>query len=90
MEFFTRVISAIASGSGFAALDVKTIIMLFIACVLLYMGIGKGYEPLLMVPIGFGKNCFRREEKGFKLNNQADVRRQELYQGAGTGFVIIK
>ena len=54
MEFFTRVISAIASGSGFAALDVKTIIMLFIACVLLYMGIGKGYEPLLMVPIGFG------------------------------------
>ena len=54
MDFFTRVISAIASGSGFAALDVKTIIMLFIACVLLYMGIGKGYEPLLMVPIGFG------------------------------------
>ncbi len=54
MEFFTRVITAIASGSGFAALDVKTIIMLFIACVLLYMGIGKGYEPLLMVPIGFG------------------------------------
>ena len=54
MEFFTRVISAIASGSGFAALDVKTIIMLFIACVLLYMGIGKGYEPLLMVPIAFG------------------------------------
>ena len=54
MDFFVRVITAIASGSGFAALDVKTIIMLFIACVLLYMGIGKGYEPLLMVPIGFG------------------------------------
>ena len=54
MEFFTRVISAIASGSGFAALDWKTVLMLFIACVLLYMGIGKGYEPLLMVPIGFG------------------------------------
>ena len=28
--------------------------MLIIACVLLYMGIGKGFEPLLMVPIGFG------------------------------------
>ena len=54
MEFFTRVISAIASGSGFAALDWKTALMLFIACVLLYMGIGKGYEPLLMVPIAFG------------------------------------
>ena len=54
MEFFTRVISAIASGSGFAALDWKTVLMLIIACVLLYMGIGKGFEPLLMVPIGFG------------------------------------
>ena len=54
MVFFTRVISAIASGSGFAALDWKTVLMLFIACVLLYMGIGKGFEPLLMVPIGFG------------------------------------
>ena len=28
--------------------------MLAIACVLLYMGIGKGFEPLLLVPIAFG------------------------------------
>jgi oxaloacetate decarboxylase beta subunit len=28
--------------------------MLVIACVLLYLGIEKGYEPLLLVPIGFG------------------------------------
>ena len=54
MEFFVEVITAIASGSGFAALDIKTVIMLFIACVLLYMGIGKGFEPLLLVPIAFG------------------------------------
>ena len=54
MEFFTRVIVAIASGSGFAALDWKTALMLVIACVLLYMGIGKGFEPLLLVPIAFG------------------------------------
>lgn len=54
MEFFTRVITAIASGSGFAALDWKAVLMLFIACVLLYMGIGKGFEPLLLVPIAFG------------------------------------
>ena len=54
MDFFVRVITAIASGSGFAALDWKTALMLFIACVLLYMGIGKGFEPLLLVPIAFG------------------------------------
>lgn len=28
--------------------------MLLIGCLLLYLGISKGYEPLLLVPIGFG------------------------------------
>ena len=56
MEFFGDVLSAIFGGSGFAALptDWRQVLMIFIACVLLYMGIGKGYEPLLMVPIAFG------------------------------------
>ena len=42
MDFLAEVVTKIAQGSGFAALDIKTIIMLFIACVLLYLGIGKG------------------------------------------------
>ena len=54
MEFLKEVIFAIAGGSGFAALDWKTVVMLVIACVLLYMGIVKGFEPLLLVPIAFG------------------------------------
>ena len=54
MGFFVEVLQAIFGGSGFAALDWRTVVMLGIACVLLYMGIGKGYEPLLMVPIAFG------------------------------------
>ena len=54
MTFFTDVLTAILGSSGFANLDIKTIIMLFIACVLLYMGIGKKFEPLLLVPIAFG------------------------------------
>jgi len=42
--------------SGFAGLieDPRQLIMIVIACVLLYMGIGKKYEPLLLVPIAFG------------------------------------
>lgn len=42
--------------SGFAGLvrEPKTIIMILIACVLLYLGIVKKYEPLLLVPIAFG------------------------------------
>ena len=30
------------------------VIMIAVACALLYLGIEKGYEPLLLVPIGFG------------------------------------
>ena len=54
MDFLVEVVTKIAQGSGFAALDIKTVIMLGVACVLLYMGIGKGFEPLLLVPIAFG------------------------------------
>ena len=54
MNFVVEVLTKIMQGSGFAALDWRTVLMLLIACVLLYMGIVKGYEPLLMVPIAFG------------------------------------
>ena len=39
---------------GVVNLSIGHVIMLVIACVLLYLGIAKGYEPLLLVPIGFG------------------------------------
>jgi len=32
----------------------KSIVMILIACVLLYLAIGKGFEPLLLIPIAFG------------------------------------
>lgn len=32
----------------------KTLIMILIACFLMYLAIGKGYEPLLLLPIAFG------------------------------------
>jgi carboxybiotin decarboxylase len=51
--------STLASGLqalflGVANLGLGHVIMIVIACLLLYLGIGKGYEPLLLVPIGFG------------------------------------
>ena len=51
-----EMITTIAKSSGFGMLiaDPRYIIMIVIACVLLYLGIVKGFEPLLMVPIGFG------------------------------------
>ncbi|MBT7855340.1 MAG: sodium ion-translocating decarboxylase subunit beta [Nitrospinaceae bacterium] len=40
--------------TGFAQLAHGDILMLSIACVLLYLAIQKGFEPLLLLPIGFG------------------------------------
>jgi len=40
--------------TGYLNLQANDIIMLLIACVLLYLGIAKKYEPLLLVPISFG------------------------------------
>jgi len=51
--------SALVSGvqglfAGVVSITIWQIVMLVIASVLLYLGIKKGYEPLLLVPIGFG------------------------------------
>ena len=57
MEFsFTTVLGKILGESGFAgfASDPRNLIMILIAFVLLYMGIVKKFEPLLLVPIAFG------------------------------------
>jgi carboxybiotin decarboxylase len=40
--------------SGFAALTWQSLLMIFIACVLIYLAIGKKFEPLLLLPIAFG------------------------------------
>ncbi len=42
--------------TGFAmiAADWKVLVMILIACVLAYLAIGKGFEPLLLLPIAFG------------------------------------
>jgi len=40
--------------TGFAQLNWGTIIMLLVACVLLYLAIVKKFEPLLLLPIAFG------------------------------------
>lgn len=40
--------------TGFAYMDFSYLIMLIIGFVFLWLGIAKDYEPLLLVPIGFG------------------------------------
>ena len=39
---------------GIVNLDYRSAIMIVVACLFLYLAISKGFEPLLLVPIGFG------------------------------------
>ncbi|BCS80322.1 sodium ion-translocating decarboxylase subunit beta [Anaerocellum diazotrophicum] len=57
MEFFnmiTKAISDILTTSGFAKITLGQAIMLAISCILIYLAIGKKFEPLLLLPIAFG------------------------------------
>jgi len=56
MNAMLDTISGIWNGSGFAGLldDPRQLIMIIAACALLYLGIVKKFEPLLLVGIAFG------------------------------------
>lgn len=42
------------SNTGFALADYRYIVMILVGLIFIYLGIAKHYEPLLLVPIGFG------------------------------------
>jgi carboxybiotin decarboxylase len=46
--------TALLQGSGFAALTWQNLVMFIVAGVLIYLAVTRNYEPLLLVPIGFG------------------------------------
>ena len=54
MELFTGTIGGIIGTSGFAMMDIKSLIMIALSCLLLYLGIVKKFEPLLLAGIAFG------------------------------------
>ena len=73
-----KIISA-ASNSGaitIGSVDIGTIIMIGVACLLVYLAIGKKFEPLLLLPIAFG----------MLLANMpgANLLHNELFVGDGT------
>ena len=55
MQLIVETFKGVWESSGIAALvDVRQLIMILLACVLLYLGIVKKFEPLLLVGIAFG------------------------------------
>jgi oxaloacetate decarboxylase beta subunit len=47
-------LAALIAGSGFAGLTWQNAVMFVVAGVLIYLAVTRNYEPLLLVPIGFG------------------------------------
>ena len=63
----SRLFSSVAdfiSLTGFSSLGYGDVLMLAISCLLLYLAIQKGFEPLLLVPIGFGMLLSNLPETG--------------------------
>jgi sodium ion-translocating decarboxylase beta subunit len=52
MDVFISALSSLVQ--GFASLTWQGVVMILLGCLLLYLGIAKKFEPLLLVPIGFG------------------------------------
>lgn len=50
----SEALSDLVMSTGLVNLDVGSVIMILVSFVLLYLAIHKGYEPLLLLPIGFG------------------------------------
>ncbi len=84
--------------TGFANLTIGHVIMLTVACILLYLAVVKKYEPLLLVPIGFGmllanipitglmaEPIYEMTDKGYELKQLGGLL-YYLYQGNKLGI----
>ena len=54
MDAFFVALASVWADSGFAAFTLGNFIMIIIGIILLYLAIGKEFEPLLLTPIAFG------------------------------------
>ncbi len=54
MDYVVNTLSNLLQQTAFLNLTTGNLIMIAVACFFLYLAIGKGFEPLLLVPISFG------------------------------------
>ncbi|MDD1791829.1 sodium ion-translocating decarboxylase subunit beta [Enterovibrio makurazakiensis] len=55
-------------GTGLANFQIGQLVMIFVGCMLLFLAIRKGFEPLLLLPIGFGAILANIPEVGLANN----------------------
>ena len=88
------VIQKLLSTTGFSMLfeDPRPLVMILVACVLLYLAIRKGFEPLLLIPIAFGmllSNLPGTEMYHAALFEGGHVHWAEFSETAGIIFTLV-
>ena len=85
---FKKVVSDFIAGTGFAGFFAqggwKSLVMILIAFVLLYLAIKKKYEPLLLLPIAFGMMLANLPFAGLGSHDEGGLL-YYLYQGVKLG-----
>ena len=77
MEAFVVALQSVWNDSGFSAFTMGHAIMMLVGIILLYLSIGKGFEPLLLSPIAFGCLLANVPKTGFE--DQPGVMQVILY-----------
>ncbi|MCH3913989.1 MAG: sodium ion-translocating decarboxylase subunit beta [Acidaminococcaceae bacterium] len=77
MDAFIVAILSVIHDSGFMAFTTGNAIMMLVGCILLYLAIVKGFEPLLLTPIAFG--CILANVPGTGFDTQPGVMSVILY-----------
>ena len=68
MDAFLVALKSVLTDSGFMAFTAGNAIMILVGCILLYLAIGKGAEPLLRTPIAFGCLLANIPRTGFETD----------------------
>ena len=77
MEAFVVALQSVWNDSGFSAFTMGNGIMMLVGIILLYLALGKGFEPLLLSPIAFGCLLANVPKTGFE--DQPGVMQVILY-----------
>ncbi len=68
MDAFVVAISSVLNDSGFVAFTGGNAVMILVGCILLYLAIVRGFEPLLLTPIAFGCLLANIPKTGFETD----------------------
>ena len=82
---FVESVQSIINGSGFVNATWQQLVMIGISCVLIYLAIGKQYEPLLLLPIAFGMLLANIPMAGLSSYDEGSLI-YYLYQGVKMGI----